>query len=172
MSTLARLAWWGLQAIMWTALLGFILLLGLSRLTPYEVLIVRSGSMEPTLSTGGVVIVDRNALSPRVGTIASFRQLDGTMVTHRVVGMDGERYITRGDANRTNDTVTRPATAVYGGVVLALPIVGYIVHLLGHPVAFLILLLGTGGFLVVDQLRTIVVELDRMRRNRRLSDAN
>ena len=54
MSTLARLAVVaGSQAIMWTALLGFILLLGLSRLTPFEVLIVRSGSMEPTLAPVG-----------------------------------------------------------------------------------------------------------------------
>ena len=65
---LVKLAGLGLQAILWTALLGFILLLGLSRLTPYEVLVVRSGSMEPAISTGGVVIVDRNARNPVVGT--------------------------------------------------------------------------------------------------------
>ena len=169
---LVKLAGLGLQAILWTALLGFILLLGLSRLTPYEVLVVRSGSMEPAISTGGVVIVDRNARNPVVGTIASFRQLDGTMVTHRVVAMDGARYVTRGDANRANDSVTRPATAVYGSVVFALPIVGYVVHLLGQPVAFLVLLVGTGGFLIVDRLRAIALEVDRIRRGRRFPDVD
>ena len=172
MSSLGRIAWWGLKTILWVVLLGFLLLLGLSHFTPYDVLIVRSGSMEPAISTGGIVIVDRDARSPLVGTIASFRQLDGSLVTHRVVGMDGTRYVTRGDANRTNDDVTRPGATVYGSFVLTLPLVGYAFHLLGQPVAFLVLLLGTGGFLAVDALRTIVRELTRMRRDRRLPDGD
>jgi signal peptidase len=157
---------------MWTVLLGFILLLALSRFTAFEVLVVRSGSMEPAVSTGGIVVVDRGAQRPSVGSIASFRDLDGTVVTHRVVGMDGTRYITRGDANRTNDVTIRTPTAVYGSVVFALPLLGYLIHLLGQPAPFLILLLGTGGFLIVDAVRTIVRELTRMRRDRGLSNAD
>ena len=171
MSTLGRLAWQALRAIMWIVLLGFILLVGLSRFTPYEALIVRSGSMAPTISTGGIVIVDREALSPLVGTIASFRDLDGSVVTHRLVGIDDTVYVTRGDANRANDVATRPLAAVYGTVVFSLPLVGYAIHLLGQPVAFLVLLVGTGGFLIVDALRTIAHELARMRRDRRLPGA-
>jgi signal peptidase I len=172
MSSPGRIAWWGLQTILWVVLLGFLLLLAVSRFTPYEALIVRSGSMEPTISIGGIVVVDREALSPSVGAIASFRDLDGGIVTHRVVGIDDSGYVTRGDANRANDVATRPVASVYGTVSLSAPLVGYVIHLLRQPVAFLVLLLGTGGFLIVDALRTIFRELARMRRDRRVPDAD
>jgi signal peptidase len=172
MSSLGRIAWWGLQTILWVVLLGFLLLLAVSRFTPYEALIVRSGSMEPAMSTGGIVIIDRGARSPIVGAIASFREPDGTVVSHRVVGIDDAGYVTRGDANRANDVATRPAASVYGTVVLSAPLIGYVIHLLRQPAAFLVLLLGTGGFLVMDALRTIVRELARMRRDRRIPDAD
>lgn len=172
MSTLVKLARRGLQTVLWVILLGFVVLLALSRFTPYEVLVVRSGSMEPVINTGGIVIVDRSARSPLVGAIASFRDPDGSVVTHRVVAMDGTQYVTRGDANHSNDPLTHPATAVYGSVVLALPLLGYVIHLLEQPVAFLILLLGTGGFLIADAMRTIVRELSRVRRDRSVPDAD
>ena len=63
----ADASWRGLQAILWIVLLGFVALLGVSRFTPYETLVVRSGSMEPTIHTGGIVIVDREARSPKRG---------------------------------------------------------------------------------------------------------
>jgi signal peptidase len=170
MVTLPRLAWRGLQAVLWIVLLGFLVLIGLSRVTPFEVLVVRSGSMQPAISTGGIVIVDRGAHSPPILAIASFREPDGSIVTHRVVGMDGSRFITRGDANDANDSVHRPIASVYGTVVLSLPFVGYLIHLLQQPVVFLALLVGTGGFLIADALRTIVNELARMRRDRRIQD--
>ena len=170
MATLSTLAWRGLQAILWIVLLGFLVLIGLSRVTPFEVLVVRSGSMQPAISTGGVVIVDRGALSPPVTAIASFVEPDGSVVTHRVVGMDGPRFVTRGDANNAADELHRPAAAVYGTVVLSLPFLGYVIHLLQQPAAFLVLLLGTGGFLIADSIRTIAQELSRMRRERRQVD--
>ena len=167
-STLVRLA---LQAMLWIVLLGFLVLIGLSRLTPYEALVVRSGSMEPTIATGGIVLVDRGARTPSVGSVASFRDPDGSLVTHRIVGLDGSRYITKGDANTTADDLHRPIAATYGTVVLSAPFLGFAIHLLQQPAAFLLLLLGTGGFLVVDALRTIAEELRRMRRERRRVDA-
>jgi signal peptidase I len=171
MSSPGKIAWWGLQTIMWVVLLGFLLLLAVSRFTPYEALIVRSGSMEPTISTGGIVIVDRDARTPVVGAIASFRDPDGGVVTHRVVGIDDTGFVTRGDANRANDGATRPVAAVYGTVSLYVPFVGYVIHVLRQPAAFLVLLFGTGGFLIADALRTIARELARMRRDRRGLDA-
>lgn len=171
MVRLATLTRRGLQAVLWIVLLAFLMLVGLSRVTPLEVLIVRSGSMEPAIATGGIVIVDRGALTPAVGAIASFRDPDGSIVTHRVVGTDGPRLITRGDANGADDQIHRPVASVYGTVDLSLPLAGYLIHLLRQPAAFLLLLLGTGGFLIVDALRTIRDEISRTRLDRGHVDA-
>ena len=47
MGTLLTLVWRGLQMILWILLLGFLALIALSRFTPFEALVVRSGSMAP-----------------------------------------------------------------------------------------------------------------------------
>jgi signal peptidase len=162
----------GLQVVLWIVLFGFVALVGLSRVTPYEALVVRSGSMEPTFATGSIVIVDRAARSPTVGAIVSFREPDGSVVTHRIVGIEAGRLVTRGDSNHSVDAIRRPAASVYGTMVLSLPLVGYVVHTLQQPAAFLLLLLGSGGLLVLGALRTIYREVLRIRRGPEVIDAD
>ena len=166
------LAWRGLQAILWIVLVGFVTLVGMSRFTPYEALVVRSGSMEPVITTGGIVVVDRDARSPVVGAIASFREPDGAIVTHRIVAIDPQGIVTRGDANRDGDPARRTAASMYGTVVVALPLAGYLIHTLQQPAAFLLLLLGSGGLLVLSESRTIYLEVQRLRRGPGTSDAH
>ncbi len=162
MAHLLTLARRGLLLILWIVLLGFVGLVGLSRVTPYEALVVRSGSMEPKIAIGSIVIVDRAAHSPAVGAIVSFREPDGSVVTHRIVGIQGGQFVTRGDANRSPDSIHRPATSIYGTVVLSVPYAGYVVHALQQPAAFLLLLLGSGGLIVLGALRTIYGEVIRL----------
>lgn len=151
------------QAVLWTALLGFLLLVGVPRLTSYDVLIVRGGSMEPAIHLGSIIIIDRGAREPTVGDVASFVESDGNIITHRVVGVDGPLIETKGDANRTNDLERRLQANVVGTTVLTIPYVGYGLHVLRQPLAFLLLLLGTGGFLVFGEIRSIAREIRRMR---------
>lgn len=165
MARLLTLLWRGLQLLLWIALLGFVALVGLGRVTPYEALVVRSGSMEPTIPIGSIVIVDRAAHSPTIGTIASFREPDGSVVTHRIVGIEAGRYLTRGEANSSVDAERRPPATLYGTVVASVPLAGYAVHALQQPAAFLLLLLGSGGLLVLGALRTIYDEVVRLRRH-------
>ena len=166
------LTWRGLQAILWIVLVGFVALVGMSRFTPFEALVVRSGSMEPTISTGGIVIVDRGGRAPDVGAIASFREPDGSIVTHRIVDVDAQGFATRGDANDDVDPYRRPSTSVYGTVVASLPLLGYLIRTLQQPAAFLLLLLGSGGLLILGESRTIVRELRRLGRGPELTDAD
>jgi signal peptidase len=67
-------------------------------------LTVLSGSMEPTLATGDVVVAKR--ISPpdaRVGDVITYRSPDGPLITHRVrsIHRRGGRFdvVTKGDAN-------------------------------------------------------------------------
>lgn len=155
------------QAILWIALLGFVALAAVPRLTPYDVLIVRGGSMEPTLHVGSIVVVDRSARSPRIGEIVSFHEQDGNVVTHRVVGRDDAGYATRGDANASADLGRKPASSVVGTVRGSVPYLGYGLYLLQQPLVFLGLLILTGGTLVFHELSAIVAELRRIRDRRR-----
>ena len=160
-----------LQLVLWTLLLGFVALLVLPHVSAFDVLIVRGGSMEPTIHVGSIVVVDRNATTPGVGTAAAFRDGDGALVTHRVISIDKAGYETKGDANARADLGRRAPDQVYGAVVISIPYVGYALHLLHQPIVFLLLLLGTGGILVIGELRAIWRELRQRRREPRATDA-
>lgn len=159
------------QFVLWALLLGFLVLVAIPRFTPFDVLVVRGGSMEPAIHLGSVVIVDRGARAPAVGSIVSFHDPEAGIVTHRVVALGGSGYVTKGDANRAQDATRRGTADVYGTVVLSVPLAGFVIHTLQQPAAFLALLLGTGGFLVAGAIRTIVGEVRRILAQRRRPDA-
>lgn len=85
-------------------------------------LTVMSGSMEPTIHTGDVVVARQiSPLDARRGDVVSFRDPErgGLLVTHRVRSMsrsgDKVTFVTKGDANNsserwrvgTNDKISR-----------------------------------------------------------------
>ncbi len=166
MNRLLRVIGIGLPAILWIVLLGFVVLVALPRFTPYDVLVVRGGSMEPAIHLGSVIVIDRRATTPGIGSIVSFREPGGDIITHRVVAIDEVRYVTRGDANASRDLEERSSDQVVGTELFTVPFIGYVVHLLQQPIAFLLLLFITGGYLIYPELRTIGREIGRMRRRK------
>ena len=92
----------------------------------YRIFHIVTGSMEPTLETGGNVVVkkvDPNTLE--VGDIITFQSKDlqiyGQANTHRIIeiqhGNDGICFVTKGDANQREDILKVEASDVYGKVV-------------------------------------------------------
>jgi signal peptidase I len=76
--------------------------------TGIRTLVVRSGSMEPTIATGSMVLVQRiDATEIRVGDIVAVERPDHTRVTHRVLSLQpkGEtvELTMKGDANEDPD---------------------------------------------------------------------
>jgi signal peptidase len=159
----ARWAWVAAQAVLWWALLCFLVLLAIPRVTHFDILIVRGGSMQPTIARGGIAIIDRGARSPSVGDITAFHDPRGMLVTHRVVALKDGGYITRGDANKHDDPLVRRTSDVVGVVQFSAPYLGYVLYILERPAVFLLLLGATGGYLVLSELRVIWRELRRMR---------
>jgi signal peptidase len=126
----------------------------------FRALVVRSGSMEPAISTGSLVVVHRvPAESIAVGQVISFVTLEGTgqVITHRVQAVsqaDGEMAVeTKGDANTGSEKWSIGASGVVGRVVLHIPYLGYALAYLGGRTARLLLVvtpaLALAGVLVV-----------------------
>lgn len=100
----------------------------------YGAAVVLSGSMEPTLSTGDLIVV-KEVDSYAVDDVVVYQ--DGhSLVVHRIIEIDGENIITQGDANNTPDTPIE-ATALKGTVVAHLPAVGNVVSFLKTPIGII-----------------------------------
>ncbi|MBP3240211.1 MAG: signal peptidase I [Oribacterium sp.] len=72
----------------------------------WKPVIVLSDSMVPTYSSGKVILVKEKEETPKLNEIVMFRQKNYGMnsyVTHRIVGMDKDGFITKGDANNSED---------------------------------------------------------------------
>jgi signal peptidase len=110
------------------ALAGLVLLALAPRLVGFSGHVVVSGSMEPRLSPGDVVLtrpVLPQDLQP--GQVLLFPDPEGAdrLVLHRLVSFDEQGdLVTRGDANRSNDTTPVPASSVVGVAQVRIPLVG------------------------------------------------
>ena len=121
----------------------------------YSVMRVKTGSMEPELRTGCIVIAKKtDPQSLEVGDIISFYSIDpdpylnGQPETHRIVErhylISGEReFITKGDANEADDPSPVMQSNLIGKVVLNLGVAsGSVLGILQNPkvIFFLIIL--------------------------------
>ncbi|WP_049985515.1 signal peptidase I [Halobellus rufus] len=115
--------------------------------------VVLSGSMEPALSPGDVVIVDASA-SVGVGDVITYRSAgDSVPTTHRVVGERDGGYETKGDANENVDAGLVGPEAIIGEVVLTIPLVGYVILWANTPVGYVALVVAPLVLLGVSELR-------------------
>ena len=94
--------------------------------------IIVSGSMEPNLNIGDIVIV-RETLDIKVGDVISFRE-NMEIITHRVSDiqkLNGEiKYQTKGDNNNNVDTEFVALKNIEGKVINKIPKIGKVLLLL------------------------------------------
>lgn len=99
--------------------------------------VVLSGSMEPELSVDDLLIVTPSD-TYEVGDVVVY-QTQRTAVVHRIVSINGDKIITRGDANNTeDDPITKEN--IKGKVIFAIPFIGLIVNLIKTPFGTILLL--------------------------------
>lgn len=114
----------------------------LATINGYAVLEVVSGSMEPTIKIGDYVIIDTKEKNYQKDDIVTFYDMNGSFVTHRIVSIDGDSMITKGDNNNTEDT-SLPTENIVGKYVMRLNSLGIIVSSLQKPfVTVMILIIG------------------------------
>jgi signal peptidase I len=129
-------------------------------------LTVMSGSMEPALGVGDVVINSRVAPDRvRVGDIVTFSDPEGTgkLITHRVRRVrlaEGTAHIvTKGDNTNAVERWDIPATGSLGRVEFRVPLLGFLVFWLHGPFARI-------GLIVIPALLLAGFELWRIWRPR------
>ncbi len=126
----------------------------------YDIMTVISGSMEPTLRAGSVVVTSP-VENYKVGDIITFRTGgDRTPpTTHRIkdVKVEGGEmlYITKGDANPTEDMTETKEEDIMGKALFSIPYLGYLVDFVKTPLGFGILIIIPGFLIIGDEVRKI-----------------
>ena len=85
----------------------------------WKPVIVLFDSMEPTYSSGEILLIREKDETPKVNDIIMFKQRNYGMnayVTHRIIGQDKKGFITKGDANKAEDPGRIPEEDVIGTV--------------------------------------------------------
>ncbi len=98
--------------------------------------VVASGSMEPAISVGDVVLVASsrpNQLRPGDVILADVAGQPGRTYLHRVVRIEGGKVVTRGDANQSEDSTALAFADVKGETRLVVPVVGWPLLWLEQP---------------------------------------
>ncbi|EZH64918.1 hypothetical protein DH09_20640 [Bacillaceae bacterium JMAK1] len=136
----------------------------------YQIKTVLSGSMEPGIDTGSVILV-RAVDEPRtyqVGDVVTFQTYEGPLVTHRIheVVDGGQSYITKGDNNPLPDTqVLEPSMIVGEYIGITIPYLGHVFSFISSDVGVIMLFIIPGVILVLYSMFTIVQafrEVDRL----------
>ena len=142
----------------------------------YEAKIVLSGSMEPAIGVGSVVIIKPED-KYEIGDIITFGKdtKNDIPTTHRIVEMRaiGGKilYKTKGDANSSDDAREVGESEVIGKVLFSIPYLGYLLDFAKKPIGFVLLIVIPAGIIIIDELGKIWRELQKMRKTKTLRNS-
>lgn len=93
----------------------------------YKLFTVSSGSMEPTLKIGDIIIVkDYAKESIKVNDIITFKENEN-FITHRIIEIDKGKYKTKGDNNNSADVRLIDYSEIQGRLVGKIPKIGLLI---------------------------------------------
>ncbi len=106
----------------------------LATINGYAMLEVVSGSMEPTIHKGDMIIIDTKARYYKDKDIITFYDKEGSFVTHRIlsIDLDNGTMVTKGDNNNTKDAASS-LTNVVGKYVTKLTGIGVLLASFKNP---------------------------------------
>lgn len=177
----------GISILLLVLTVGFIALI--APIGGNKALIVRSGSMQPTINVGDLVVVQtkKSPDSPipkiisanqpssaaissyNVGDIVAFKSDKNPKLftTHRIVGKEIKDnrifYETRGDANKSADKVLVPQENIIGAKFLLLPKVGKLVAFTKSNIGFPLLVIFPALAVILLEFAALAREIRKQR---------
>lgn len=136
-----------------------------------KLLVVLSGSMEPAIKTGSIVLISPQKSSvpgPKfaLGDIISYKIADSNnFLTHRVVQVQKPNssylYQTKGDANSTIDGKLINEKNIAGKVVFSLPFLGFIIGFAKTKLGLVLLVILPALYVLASEVLTIIREVKK-----------
>ena len=148
-----------MKVIYWLVLAALILVPGLT-VGNYKLLVVLSGSMEPTIKTGSIVVVKPQS-SYQTGDVITFSEKNNPKITttHRVFGINDGGFITKGDANNSTDSARVATGQIIGKTIFSVPYLGYPVSFAKTQQGLLLLVIIPAIIIIYSEILTIKNEI-------------
>jgi signal peptidase I len=146
-----------------------------------KILVVQSGSMEPTIKTGSLIVIspDSEYSTGDVITFNSILEEDNPreyVITHRIndtkIENGSEVFETKGDANNIADNFLISEDQILGEVRFSLPYIGYLIDFAKSKIGFVILILIPTIIICYQEVQNIIKEGKRMsvKKNKEYTD--
>lgn len=111
---------------------------------------VLSGSMKPKIQPGDVVVItNKKNNNLKINDIITFKE-DNDIVTHRIIDIKDNGYVTKGDNNNSIDSDIVPFDNVIGKVLFHIPKIGYVIEFLSRPLVYALMMI-TLAILIIKE---------------------
>ena len=128
----------------------------------FRVYTVQSGSMEPAVRAGGIVVV-KSVNTYQAGDVITFypdaNNTKTPPTTHRIVEVHDNELLTKGDANEDNDREAITKSQVLGKVFITFPYLGYVINFSRTQMGFIVLIVIPAVLIVYSELGNIKKEI-------------
>lgn len=143
----------------------------------YRFFVVQSGSMEPKIKTGSVVLVAPDSeykvgdvITYKINPNADLKDIKST-VTHRIIEVkddEGRKTLkTKGDANQSPDLEMATQNSILGKMRFSIPYAGYAIAFAKTQTGFFVLIIIPATIIVYGELQAIKNEIRRMLEKRK-----
>ena len=128
----------------------------------YSLKMVLSGSMEPTIKTGSIIMV-KPVLDYQIGDIITYQygRKARNLTTHRIIGQKGEEFITKGDNNNAADIHPIKKEQISGKVLLIVPYAGYAANFAHSKFGVILLIFIPALFIIGNEVLKIYKEFKK-----------
>jgi len=163
----------GCLSVIWMVILNILLIIlfvvglivGFSLLpikNNYKILSVMSGSMEPSIPVGGLILI-KPVETYGIGDVITFRSKksssDKDLTTHRISSEKqtdaGISFITKGDANSNEDTVSVDFDQILGKRHLTIPVLGYLLTYIKTLPGLMLIIIVPATVIIYEEARKI-----------------
>lgn len=130
----------------------------------YSLFVVKTGSMEPTIKTGSIVLSKKLA-NYGENDIITFSDFERGNITHRIIRVVDEngsvKFETKGDANESVDRNLVEKATILGKVIFKVPFLGYLTMKLKGFWGIAILILVPAVWIIYGEISKIKNELKK-----------
>jgi len=132
----------------------------------YKLMTIQSGSMEPAMKAGSMIVVKPTA-EYKIGDIVTYKNGDDSKktTTHRIVEINEAKgvitYKTKGDANDAPDFAPIFKANIVGKVLFSIPYLGYPVGFARTLPGLIILIIIPATIIIYEETRNIIKELKK-----------